>query len=114
MTDNAVDRRISVSWPLIGTLAAMTFCHAVWNALVYTFWRCPNLEWSIRSRSRQVATWEKFGTVPTFFGYGTSAAALGVSQYNLYDPERGLLGVALNSSAAAILWRWTSRRNRTL
>ena len=52
--------------------------------------------------------WNGFAYV--LFGYGTKAGALGVSAYNLYGPERGIIGIGLNVLTVVILWRWMKRR----
>ena len=57
------------------------FSHGVWNAFAYVL-----------------------------FGYGTKTGVLGVDAYTVYGPERGIVGIALNAAAVALLWRWQKSR----
>ncbi len=45
-----------------------------------------------------------------FFGFGTRVGALGIAKTAIYGPEVGVLGLALNITFAAALWRWSSRK----
>ena len=78
---------LGLAWGIIrlasGSIVVAAFCHGIWNGIVYIF-----------------------------FGYGTKSAVLGITRYDMFDPERGLLGLALNAIAVAILWRWAARRVR--
>lgn len=51
------------------------------------------------------------GLAYPLFGYGTKVGRLGVPATSLYGPEVGILGLALNSIALAVIWRITSTRN---
>lgn len=53
--------------------------------------------------------WNAFAYV--LFGYGTKAGVLGVSAYNVYGPERGLVGIVLNVVSVVLLWRWWKRHD---
>ena len=50
------------------SIILVTICHALWNTLVYTF-----------------------------FGFGKTFGSWGIKKYFLFDPERGLLGVLLQT-----------------
>jgi membrane protease YdiL (CAAX protease family) len=75
---------LGVAWGIIrfasGSIVVVAYCHGVWNGIVYTF-----------------------------FGYGTTSGALDITDYKLYDPERGFLGLAVNALAVVLLWAWASR-----
>jgi membrane protease YdiL (CAAX protease family) len=49
------------------------------------------------------------GGAYVFFGYGTTAGALGIHDTPIYGPEVGILGLGLNLLFAAALWGWTMR-----
>jgi hypothetical protein len=34
---------------------------------------------------------------------------LGIADYKLFDPERGTLGLAVNTLAVLVLWVWAKR-----
>lgn len=76
---------LGMAWGIIrfasGSIVVTAFCHGVWNGIVYIM-----------------------------FGYGTNSAALGMTRYRLFDPERGLAGLVLNGIAIAVLWRWAAGR----
>lgn len=78
---------LGMAWGIIrlasGSIVTAAFCHGVWNGLVYVF-----------------------------FGYGTKAGALGIENYKLLDPERGILGLVVNTAAAILLWIWASRATK--
>jgi hypothetical protein len=54
-----------------------SFCHALWNASVYTF-----------------------------FGAGEKVGQLGISDSSIWDPERGYAGLVLAVLVAVLLWSW--------
>jgi uncharacterized protein len=60
-----------------GSIIVPSFCHALWNASVYTF-----------------------------FGAGEKVGQLGVSDSRIWDPERGYAGLVLAVLVAVLLWRW--------
>ena len=60
-----------------GSIIVPSFCHALWNASVYTF-----------------------------FGAGEKVGQLGISDSNIWDPERGYAGLVLAVLAAVLLWSW--------
>ena len=60
-----------------GSIVVPSFCHALWNASVYTF-----------------------------FGAGGKTGQLGISDPSIWDPERGYAGLVLAVLAAVWLWRW--------
>jgi membrane protease YdiL (CAAX protease family) len=80
---------LGVAWGIIrlasGSIVTAAFCHGIWNGIVYTF-----------------------------FGYGTTSGALGITNYKVYDPERGLLGLAVNAIAVVLLWAWASRKLKSM
>ncbi len=57
-----------------GSIVVPSVCHAIWNGLVYPL-----------------------------FGFGEKVGALGIQQTHWYGPEVGLIGVAVNLTAAAAL-----------
>ena len=72
---------IGMSWGLLrmisGSIWVPCLAHAVWNALVYVF-----------------------------FGYGTKTAYLQIDNIAVYDPERGVLGLAANAVVLLLLLQW--------
>ena len=60
-----------------GSIIVPSACHALWNALVYTF-----------------------------FGAGEKMGQLGVADPSIWDPERGYAGLVLAMLVAALLWWW--------
>ena len=62
-----------------GSIIVPSFCHALWNASVYTF-----------------------------FGAGEKIGQLGISNPTLWDPERGYAGLILAVLVAGLWWRWIS------
>jgi membrane protease YdiL (CAAX protease family) len=80
---------LGIAWGLLrlgsGSVPVACSAHAVWNALVYVL-----------------------------FGYGLKSTALGVSRIDLFDPERGLLGLAVNVSVVLLLLAWVRRRGIAL
>ncbi len=75
---------IGAIWGLMrqasGSVIVPAVCHAVWNALDYPL-----------------------------VGFGTDVGELGITQTNIYGPEVGFLGLALNAVFALVLWRWIRR-----
>lgn len=76
---------LGLTWGVLraafGSIVLVSFCHAVWNALVYTF-----------------------------FGYGIETGALGIADWRMIDPERGVLGLVVNLVVLVLFWRWWRRR----
>ncbi len=60
-----------------GSVLVASVCHAVWNALNYPL-----------------------------YGFGERVGALGIEATHVFGPEVGILGIAINSLAAASLWIW--------
>jgi membrane protease YdiL (CAAX protease family) len=60
-----------------GSIIVPSFCHALWNASVYTF-----------------------------FGAGEKVGQLGISDSSIWDPERGYAGLVLTVLVAVLLWSW--------
>ena len=60
-----------------GSILVPSFCHAFWNASVYTF-----------------------------FGAGEKVGQLGISDPSIWDPERGYAGLVLAVLVAVLLWFW--------
>jgi membrane protease YdiL (CAAX protease family) len=60
-----------------GSIIVPSFCHALWNASVYTF-----------------------------FGAGQKVGQLGISDSSIWDPERGYAGLVLAALVAVLLWWW--------
>jgi uncharacterized protein len=58
-----------------GSIVVTSFCHAFWNAAVYTF-----------------------------FGAGEKVGQLGISDTSIWDPERGYAGLVLAAVMAVLLW----------
>jgi len=58
-----------------GSVIVPSFCHALWNATVYTL-----------------------------FGAGAKVGQLGIADHDMWDPERGYAGLALALAAALFLW----------
>lgn len=52
------------------------------------------------------------GLAYTLFGFGDAGGAMGVVDALRFDPERGWAGVALNTAALLMLWRWWRRQER--
>ena len=46
------------------------------------------------------------------FAFGTKVGALGVTATDVYGPEVGWVGLALNGTFTVVLWRWTKSRER--
>jgi len=72
---------LGIIWGLLrlrsGSVIVSSVSHGVWNGLAYTL-----------------------------FGFGTHVGMLGVTNTAIYGPEVGVLGLAINAIAAAVLWRW--------
>lgn len=60
-----------------GSIIVPSFCHALWNASVYTF-----------------------------FGAGEKMGQLGIADPSIWDPERGYAGLVLATLVAVLLWWW--------
>ena len=77
---------IGMTWGVLraasGSILVPSICHSVWNALAYVY----------------------FG-----YGTGTKAGALEVSDYHIYGPERGYIGLLLNLITLGLFWRWWKR-----
>ena len=58
-----------------GSVVVPAVCHAVWNGLDYPL-----------------------------FAFGEKVGALGIEQTHIYGPEVGIIGVAINAAAAALLY----------
>jgi uncharacterized protein len=67
---------------LSGSLVVTSVSHGIWNGLAYVF-----------------------------FGFGTHIGSLGIVNTAVYGPEIGVLGVALNAAAAALLAVLCARNN---
>ncbi len=63
-----------------GSIIIPSLCHGLWNGSVYTF-----------------------------FGAGEKTGLLGITDTNIWDPERGYSGLVLTIIAAALLWKWAER-----
>ncbi|MBM4241028.1 MAG: CPBP family intramembrane metalloprotease [Euryarchaeota archaeon] len=61
-----------------GSIIVTSLGHTIWNTLAYTF-----------------------------FGSGTKIGPLGITMTNIYDPERGILGLILNIVFLVLLWYFT-------
>ncbi len=76
---------IGIIWGLLrltsGSIAVTSLSHAVWNALTYTL-----------------------------YGYGSETGVLDISFYQIFDPERGVLGLLLNFIFVVILWQWHTKK----
>ncbi len=59
-----------------GSIVVPAVSHAVWNAIDYPL-----------------------------FGFGEKVGALGIEQTQIYGPEVGILGIALNLAFLTLLWR---------
>lgn len=66
-----------------GSIIIPSISHALWNGLLYNL-----------------------------FGFATYTGALQISSYQIFDPERGLLGLALNLIAAIILWKFAAAKRK--
>jgi uncharacterized protein len=64
-----------------GSIIVPSVSHALWNALLYNL-----------------------------YGLGDNNGALAVSSYQLFDPERGILGLALNIISAGFLWLFINKK----
>jgi membrane protease YdiL (CAAX protease family) len=64
-----------------GSIVVPSFCHALWNASVYTF-----------------------------FGAGEKVGQLGIADSSVWDPERGYAGLILAVLVAVLLWWWVKPR----
>ena len=76
---------LGLVWGLIrqrsGSIVASSVCHGIWNGLAYSF-----------------------------FGFGTKSGAFGIQHTAIFGPEVGVVGLALNLVAVALLWsRWRLR-----
>jgi membrane protease YdiL (CAAX protease family) len=76
---------LGLVWGLIrlrsGSIVASSVCHGIWNGLAYSF-----------------------------FGFGTKSGAFGIEHTAIFGPEVGVVGLALNLLAVALLWlRWRPR-----
>ena len=75
---------LGLTWGLVrvvsGSIIVASFCHAVWNALVYEFFR-----------------------------YGSGSGSLGIAAFNVFDPERGWAGLGIDLVVLLLLWRWWRR-----
>ncbi len=76
---------IGATWGMLrsisGSIIVTSACHAIWNACVYVF-----------------------------FGFGTTTGVLGVKQSEIYGPESGLWGLAINLFLAYALWTWWKKK----
>jgi membrane protease YdiL (CAAX protease family) len=76
---------IGLNWGLMrmasGSILVPAVCHSVWNAMAYKL-----------------------------FGFGSQAGVLSVSSWEVYGPERGILGLALNLVFFILYWRYVHRR----
>jgi hypothetical protein len=64
-----------------GSIIVPSVSHALWNTLLYNF-----------------------------YGFGDNTGALAVSSYQLFDPERGILGLGLNIISAGFLWLYINKK----
>ena len=64
-----------------GSILVASVAHGLWNGLAYVL-----------------------------FGYGADAGILGITDFDLYGPERGVLGMMVNAAALALLFVWLKRR----
>jgi len=64
-----------------GSILTASVAHGVWNGLSYNL-----------------------------FGYGAKAGELGVAEFGVYGPERGILGLVVNSIALLVLIFWARSR----
>jgi membrane protease YdiL (CAAX protease family) len=75
---------LGLAWGLLrmisGSILVACTAHASWNALAYVF-----------------------------FGYGMKSGALGVDRMTLFGPERGVLGLVVNTAVVLLLFRWWRR-----
>jgi membrane protease YdiL (CAAX protease family) len=73
---------LGLAWGLLrarsGSIVVTSLVHGVWNGLAYVL-----------------------------FGFGTKVGALGVRRTDLFGPEVGFFGLALN--LASVAWLWTTR-----
>ncbi len=75
---------LGLAWGILrlvsGSVLVPGTAHAIWNGLAYTL-----------------------------FGFGERGGVLSISNIPLFDPERGVLGVIVNTTIVFILWRWAKR-----
>jgi membrane protease YdiL (CAAX protease family) len=78
---------LGLNWGLMrlasGSVIVPALSHAVWNAIAYKF-----------------------------FGFGVEYGELARSSFTVLDPERGVMGIALNAVFAMILWAMLATRHR--
>jgi len=78
---------LGLMWGLLrlvsGSIVVPALAHGVWNALAYVL-----------------------------YGYGSEAGILGVTDFHIYGPERGMLGLVLNAASFLLFWYWWKRRGR--
>ncbi len=78
---------LGLAWGILrmatGSVVVSAVSHGTWNALSYVL-----------------------------FGYGLRTGSLSVFAYDVFGPERGLLGVALNLIAVIGLWHWYRRKTQ--
>jgi membrane protease YdiL (CAAX protease family) len=76
---------LGLNWGLMrmvsGSVIVASVSHALWNALAYKF-----------------------------FGFGSEYGVLTTSSFRIFDPERGLVGLALNAVVFAVFFRWARSR----
>ncbi len=76
---------IGLNWGLMrmvsGSIVVAAVSHSVWNALAYKF-----------------------------FGFGSEYGVLETSSFQIFGPERGILGLALNLVFFIVFWRVIARR----
>jgi hypothetical protein len=63
---------------LSGSIAVSSVAHGIWNGLAYSL-----------------------------FAYGTKVGPLGVHRTDIFGPEVGVLGLALNAATLVVMWRLT-------
>jgi len=81
---------IGAAWGLMraisGSILVSSASHGLWNGIVYVF-----------------------------FGFGTKAGALGITNTLVFGPEVGILGLIINALLAIALWRfWKRVRNERI
>ena len=76
---------LGLNWGLMrlvsGSVIVASVSHALWNALAYKF-----------------------------FGFGSEYGVLTTSSFQIFDPERGLVGLALNAVVFLVFFRWARSR----
>jgi membrane protease YdiL (CAAX protease family) len=72
---------LGLNWGLLrmisGSIIVASVSHAVWNGLAYKF-----------------------------FGFGSEYGVLATSSFQIFDPERGLVGLILNAAVFIVLFKW--------